>query len=114
MGWWLMGFLIIGYWFVDMRNRKLKRLAKDFGFSFEKLAILESSQEFPINRIQGKIGDIDIFIEDHQKWYGLAGRRVAQRRTVFLINQVEQGTPTSWNGYMSVRGIKKQLMSIRA
>ena len=108
--------LVIGYWFVDMRNRKLKRLAKDFGLSFEKLARTTSSQEFPINRIAGKINNSDVVIEDHQKFYSVPlgrGGRVASRKTVFFINQVEQGTPSSWNGYKSVRGIRRELISIK-
>ena len=109
--------LVIGYWFVDMRNRKLKKAAKDFGLSFEKLIPSSSLEEFLINRITGKINGSDIVIEDHQKLHwvplgGPMGGHIASRRTVFFINQIEQKTPSSWNGYMSINGIRKQLMSI--
>jgi len=106
---------LIGYWFVDMRNRKLRRLAKDFGLSFERLVFSGDSPDFPINRVKGKINGSDIQIEDHQRIltpFGMDGE-IISRKTIFLINQVEQKVTLSWNGYMRVREIRRKLVTIR-
>jgi hypothetical protein len=110
--------IIVGYFFVDMRNRRLGRLAKRFGLNYESLQSQNSPEEFPVNRITGRINGSEIVIEDRQKLHwlpagGVAGGHIASRRTVFLVNQIEQKMVSSLNGYVSVGEIRQQLMNIK-